>query len=125
MMFNQVVTLNVNQRVKGTDPEQKSFRDFLLRLRNGETSQDDWKLLLTRQPSQANNIGQFKTATRLFYTNEEVAIFNYNSLLQLKQPIAKIDAKHSSSQAAKISSQDIVGYNQHYLFQRVPLLCLQ
>ena len=81
MMFNHVVTLTVNQRVKGTDPEQIVFRDFLLRLRNGEISENDWKLLLTRQPSQANNIDQFKTATRLFYTNEEVATFNYNSLL--------------------------------------------
>lgn len=124
MMFNQVVTLNVNQRVKGTDPEQKSFRDFLLRLRNGETSQDDWKLLLTRQPSQANNIGQFKTATRLFYTNEEVAIFNYNSLLQLKQPIAKIDAKHSSSQAAKISSQDMYGLEPTLLISKGALVML-
>ena len=50
-----------------------------------------------------------KIVTRLFYTNEEVATFNYESLLQLKQPIAKLDAKHSSSKAAKINNQDMNG----------------
>ena len=124
MMFNHVVTLTVNQRVKGTDPEQIVFRDFLLRLRNGEISENDWKLLLTRQPSQANNIDQLKTATRLFYTNEEVATFNYNSLLQLKQPIAKIDAKHSSSQAAKISPQDMYGLEPTLLISKNALVML-
>lgn len=109
MMFNHVVTLTVNQRVKGTNPDQILFRDFLLRLHNGEMSEDDWKLLLTRQPSQGNNIAQFYTATWLFYTNEEVETFNYDSLLQLKQPIAIIEAKHSSSKAAKISPPDMYG----------------
>ena len=124
MMFNHVVTLTVNQRVKGTDPDQIVFRDFLLRLRNGETSENDWKLLLTRQPSEANNIDQFKTATRLFYTNEEVASFNYNSLLQLKQPIAKIEAKHSSSQAAKVSPQDMYGLEPTLLISKNALVML-
>ena len=41
MMFNNVVTLTVNQRVKGSDPEQIVFRDLLLRLRSGETSEND------------------------------------------------------------------------------------
>ena len=39
MMFNNVVTLTVNQRVKGSDPEQIVFRDLLLRLRSAETSE--------------------------------------------------------------------------------------
>ena len=124
MMFNSVVTLTVNQRVKGSDPEQIVFRDLLLRLRNGETSENDWNLLLTRQPLHANNIEQFKTATRLFYTNEQVAIYNYDSLLQLKQPIAKIDAKHSSSEAAKISPQDMYGLEPSLLISKGALVML-
>lgn len=124
MMFNHVVTLTVNQRVKGTDPDQILFRDFLLRLRNGEMSEDDWKLLLTRQPSQANNNDQFYTATRLFYTNEEVASFDYSSLLQLKQPIAKIEAKHSSSKAAKICPQEMNGLEPTLLISKDSLVML-
>ena len=124
MMFNNVVTLTVNQRVKGSDPEQIVFRDLLLRLRSGETSENDWKLLLRRQPLHANNIEQFKTATRLFYTNEQVANYNYDSLLQLKQPIAKIDAKHSSSEAAKISPQDMYGLEPSLLISKGALVML-
>ncbi|XP_068675421.1 ATP-dependent DNA helicase pif1-like [Montipora foliosa] len=124
MMFNNVVTLTVNQRVKGSDPEQIVFRDLLLRLRSGETSENDWKLLLTRQPLHANNIEQFKTATQLFYTNEQVANYNYDSLLQLKQPIAKIDTKHSSSEAAKISPQDMYGLEPSLLISKGALVML-
>ena len=118
MMFTNVVTLSVNQRVKGSDPEQIVFRDFLLRLRHGETTKEDWQLLLTRQPSCATNLDQFKTATRLFHTNEEVAALNYKSLLDLKQPIAKFDAKHSSSKAAKINSQDMYGLEPTLLISK-------
>ena len=124
MMLNHVVTLTVNLRVKGTNPDKILFRDFLSRLCNGEMSEVDWKLLLTRQPSQVNNIDQFYTATRLFYTNEEVATFNYDSLLQLKQPIAKIEAKHSSSKAAKISPQDLYGLEPTLLISKDALVML-
>ena len=48
-MFDKVVKLTVNYRVDGVDPEQTQFRELLLRLRRGETTLDDWKLLLTRQ----------------------------------------------------------------------------
>ena len=79
---------------------------------------------MTRQPLHANNIEQFKTATRLFYTNEQVANYNYDSLLQLKQPIAKIDAKHSSSEAAKISPQDMYGLEPSLLISKGALVML-
>lgn len=45
----------------------------------------------------------------MYYSNEEVANFNYNTLIQLKQPIAKINARHSSPAAAKISPQEMCG----------------
>ena len=48
-MFDKVVKLTVNYRVDGVDPEQTQFRELLLRLRRGESTLDDWKLLLTRQ----------------------------------------------------------------------------
>ena len=49
-MFDKVVTLTVNQRVQGSNSEQVRFRDILLRLRKGESTIEDWQLLLTRQP---------------------------------------------------------------------------
>ena len=42
LMFNKVVVLTENQRVKGSDPAQTSFKELLSRLRNGETTEADW-----------------------------------------------------------------------------------
>ena len=67
---------------------------------------------------QANDLDEFKTATQLFYSNEEVAAYSYKSLLQLEQPIAKINAKHSSSQAAKIQPQDMNGLEPSLLMSK-------
>ena len=100
-MFVHVVILSVNQRVIGSDHDQNLFRELLLRLRNGETTQDDWKHLLARQPSKVPNIDHFKDVIRLYYTNAEVAAYNYECLVKLNQPIAEIHAKHSSELTKK------------------------
>ena len=63
-MFTNVVKLSVNQRVQGTNPEQIQFRDLLSRLRTGDSNEQDWKLLLTRQPSNVQNMVDFQHATR-------------------------------------------------------------
>ena len=54
-MFDKVVKLTVNQRVQGMSTEQEQFRNLLLRLRKGDSTNEDWQLLLTRQPSRARN----------------------------------------------------------------------
>ena len=106
-MFVHVVILSVNQRVIGSDHDQNLFRELLLRLRNGETTQDDWKHLLARQPSKVPNIDHFKDVIRLYYTNAEVAAYNYECLVKLNQPIAEIHAKHSSELTKKISAEEM------------------
>ncbi len=108
-MFDKVVKLTVNQRVQGMTPEQVQFRDLLLRLRKGESTVDDWKLLLTRQPSNVTNLCDFEDATRLFYSNEQVANYNHEQLTKLEHPIAHINARHSSALAKKISADDMSG----------------
>ena len=104
-MFKTVVKLTLNQRVQGSTPTQTIFRDLLNRLRTGDSNEDDWRLLLTRQPSLANNIAEFSNAIRLYYSNDEVAKYNSEKLSALHQPVAMINARHSS-QAAKNSSPD-------------------
>ena len=89
-MFDKVVKLTVNQRVQGMTPEQVQFRDLLLGPRKGESTVDGWKLLLTHQPSNVNNLCDFEDATRLFYSNEQVANLNRKHLTKLKYPIAHI-----------------------------------
>lgn len=81
--------------------EQISFRELLLRLCKGESTIGDWKLLLTRQPSNITNIQEFKDATRLFYDNEQVANYNHKQLTKLEHPIAYINVCHSSEMAKR------------------------
>ena len=76
-MLTNVIKLSVNQRVQGSNPEQSKFRELLMRLRTGDCTEQDWKLLLTRQPTNAPNLVEFQDATRLYFSKEEVA--NYNA----------------------------------------------
>ena len=108
-MFDKVVTLTVNQRVQGSNFEQVHFRDLLLRLRKGESTIDDWELLLTRQPSNITNMHEFEDATRLFYSNDQVANYNHEQFNKLENPIAHINARHSSEVAKKMSPDDMSG----------------
>lgn len=108
-MFHKVVKLTVNQRVQGMSPEQIQFRDLLLRLRKGQSTEVDWKLLLTRQPSNVSDLSEFEDASRLFYSNEQVANYNDEQLTNLQQPVAHINAHHSSAAAKKMSSDDMSG----------------
>ena len=49
-LFNCVVKLTVNQRVRGLSTEQAQFRDLLMHLRTGDSDESDCNLLLSRQP---------------------------------------------------------------------------
>ena len=109
LMFDKVVKLSENQRVQGSNPEQLSFKQLLERLRNGDSTQEDWQLLLSRQPSAVPNLSEFENAMRLFYGNDQVATYNYDQLLKLRQPIAQIDARHFSSIAKAVSPEEMCG----------------
>jgi ATP-dependent exoDNAse (exonuclease V) alpha subunit len=108
--FETVIRLEVNERAKGCDPEQERFRQLQLRARDGDSSLDDWKLLLTRQPASVQNIAYFQeNAVKLSYSNEKVAKDNYTALQRLNNPIIQIDAQHNSTQAKQLSADDIGG----------------
>ncbi len=109
LMFTNVIKLSVNQRVQGTNPEQIQFRDLFMRLRTGECTEQDWKLLLTRQPTNVPNVSEFQDATRLYFSNEEVANYNFEKLSALHQPIARINARHSSDLAKKAKPDEMAG----------------
>ena len=106
-MFGKVVKLTVNQRAQGTCHKQLQFRELLSRLRIRQSTFQDWRLLLTRQPSNVSNFNEFEYATRLFYSNEQVAKYNHDELNQLQHPVACINARHSSSSAKNASSDDM------------------
>ena len=108
-MFDKVVKLIVNQRVQGASIEQQQFRDLLLRLRVGDSTSSDWEMLLTRQPANIRDLTLFNDATRLFYSNDQVASYNHDQLIKLQQPVAVVNAYHSSVTAKKISPSDMSG----------------
>ena len=53
------------------------------------------------------NITDFKGAIRLYYSNDDIADYNFQKLSELQQPIARII--HSSPAAQKISPEDMSG----------------
>ena len=74
----------------------------------------DWGLhrgrladLLTRQLLNVPNLQDFADAAHLYFRDEDVANFNYSKLQELHQPIAKISARHSSTYAAKLDSDEM------------------
>ena len=108
LTFQKAVELTHNFRAQGATPEQVAFRELLMRLRTGDSTENDWKLLLKRQPTAVQNISDFANATRLFFHNEQVAHYNFNKLTELQEPIARINACHSTSYAAKIQKPCIL-----------------
>ena len=78
-MFDKVVKITVNQRVQDMTPEQVQFRDLLLRLRKGESTVDDWKLLLTRQPSSVTNLCDFENLLDYFIVMNKLLISSMSS----------------------------------------------
>ena len=109
MMFEKVVILKRNERVNGSQTDQTIFRELLSRLRSGDSTCNDWNLLLTRQPNRVKNLDDFENGTRLYYSNEQVAKYNYEHLVNLQEPVAIIHGRHSSKKAKFISSQEMLG----------------
>ena len=99
-MFDKVVKLTANQRVQGSSTMQ---------LRTGDSTEQDWQLLLSRQPSLVANLDEFDNAIKLFYGNDDVAAYNHKELLKLSQPIACIQARHSSPTAKSLPSDEMSG----------------
>ena len=57
----------MNQRVQGKDDVQQTFRSLLDRPRTGDSIEEDWKLLLTRQPLFVKNVADFDDAIKLYF----------------------------------------------------------
>ena len=113
--FNHAVVLDQIMRQAGQDPSQVLFRNLLLRLRNGEVTEDDWKHLMTRTPANIQDIS-YNDALRLFPTVEVVVEHNVTKLHACGQPVATIKTVHSGPNASKGSSDDAGGLE--------PIVCL-
>ena len=108
-LFNKVVLLTENNRVTGNDVNQTRFLELQHCLRTGDSTEDDWKLLMTRQQSAVDNLKDFDDSIRLFFNNDSVAAYNNSKLESLNQPVACINARHSTTYAKQLNSDDMSG----------------
>ena len=108
-LFNITVILDQVLHQGGTDQAANCFRKLLANLHDGNPTEEDWQLLLTRDPSKISNYSDFNDAIRLFYDKQTVAEYNIQKLQSLGVPIAKINAMHSNSAAASTKADDAGG----------------
>ncbi|XP_028394514.1 ATP-dependent DNA helicase PIF1-like [Dendronephthya gigantea] len=78
LTFDYVVILEQVMRQIGEDPEVVAFRALLMRMRDGQVTEMDWRLLI--QHSRPNvSMDQFSDAIRLYFDKKSVAEYNYES----------------------------------------------
>ena len=114
--FDKATVLDQIMRQSGDDPRQVLFRNILLRLRNCEVTEADWRTLMTRTPAEVSDASTFDNAVHLFPTIEAVVEYNTNKLHACGQPGAIIKAVHTGPNASKASSDDAGGLQ--------PVLCI-
>lgn len=104
-MFKTAVKFKkmVRQQNLTNCPKQQKFIELLARLRNGESTVDDWKLLLERSTTP-EKLRNFENAIRLCDLNESVDSYNKNKLETLCQQITKICAINTNN--AKNANSD-------------------
>ena len=107
-LFQTVVMLSENIRQAGNNPEAEEFRAILLRLRDGQSTQDDWMTLCQRTPQHVN-MSDFTDAPRLYFDKLSVAKYNFEKLKNLGSQIARISALHSVRNAKNAKSDDAGG----------------
>ena len=115
-LFDRVVILDRVMRQAGHGTDQELFRDLLLRLRNGASTEDDWRRLMNRTQAEIGNVSIFDDSLRLYPTVEAVAEYNVAQLHARGQPIATIKAVHTGPDASRASNDDAGGLE--------PVVCL-
>jgi ATP-dependent DNA helicase PIF1 len=103
--FDRTVRLTQVMRQQGEDNAAIRFRTALGELRESRLSVTSWELLCTRVQNQLTlaEVESFRSALRLYYTNEEVCECNYYQLAATNSPVKKILSTHTGRNASKAS----------------------
>ncbi|CAG8821888.1 19167_t:CDS:1, partial [Cetraspora pellucida] len=106
--FLEVYKLDIVQWQSGDSEEQRAFRDVLLRIRDGESTVDDWRILNTRFEEKLTRAerDQFSDTTFILPRWSDVNAVNIDKLRSLNVPVAKINAKHTGGVEAKRADSD-------------------
>lgn len=115
--FGRTIRLTQVMRQHGEDETTVRFRTALQELRDSNVSRDSWTLLCTRVQNQLapDEAANFRTALRLYFTNEEVRERNYNQLAAANRPVKKISALHTGRNASKAPTEDANGLTTELL----------
>ena len=114
-LFDKAIVLDQVMRQAGVDTEQQLFRD-LLRLRDGQTTVEDWKHLMKQTPAVVGATTPFAEALHLFATASDVAEHNIHKLHASGQPVAMLKAVHNGPGAFKATSEEAGGLD--------PVICI-
>jgi hypothetical protein len=95
-------------RQQGEDETAIRFRTALGELRESKLSESSWQLLCTRVQNQLlpDEVAQFQSALRLYFTNDEVRERNYGQLAAANRPVKKILSLHTGRNASKASDEE-------------------
>ena len=94
-MFHCAIVLEQVMRLAGKDADQEVFRNLLLRLRNAESTLEDWKCLMRQTPAQVRDVTPFSGAIYLYPSTKAVAEHNVSKLHASGQTVAVLKAIHS------------------------------
>ena len=89
--------------ILGKQPEV--FRELLMRMRNGQSTQCDWQKFCKQTP-QFIIMDNFKDVSLLFFNKASVANYDYEKLSNLTTPVAHISAVYSGRNAKASTSDD-------------------
>ena len=105
-LFDNVVILKKQMR---QNPDERGLQDLINNLRDSKCDAEDWKLCDTRMTHQLNAIDRERCDKALYviYSNHDVDDYNESKLLELRQPIFRIDARHNGNGAKFVPCSNI------------------
>ncbi|GBC46555.2 ATP-dependent DNA helicase PIF1-like [Rhizophagus irregularis DAOM 181602=DAOM 197198] len=118
--FREVYWLDAVCHQSGNSPEQRLFRDILMRLRDGESTIDNWRILATRfDNSSTTENNQFMDAIHITSRKVDVHEINLAKLKSLNAPIARVRAVHTGgNDASKADSDTAKGLEAQLLLSK-------
>ncbi|CAM9347424.1 unnamed protein product [Ectocarpus sp. 12 AP-2014] len=117
-LFQDIFILDRVQRqtaAAANDDDQRGFIELLPRARDGQLCDEDWDLLLKRQPNRltAAEKADFEGATRLFYSKKEVNKYNGEKLRELDNPVARVSVVDTGANARRASADNAEGLERN------------
>ncbi len=109
--FTKSVKLTIQMRQSGSALDDEKFRDALLRLRDGQTTEEDWRFFLGRVPNAIplEERRLFDNSVHLFPTKEAVKTHNAMKLNALNRQVVTLNAVHFGNNAERAESDKAGG----------------